>query len=298
MGVTKEEHTFVKEFERRQLADYAVLQNRIRKKPLLETLSNPSSLVRAVLILPLPWVCLYTVVQLSQQKQDELRPFCFLGAFLVGYFLADLVSGLVHLWFDMFPLRMRQNKTIMEAIAWGFQRHHAVQQNWLHDDIFESGILTSGFLAFPLCLLYLFLYRVGMVTSPYPAFAWTVFLTTCLHVQLFHAVAHNTFKGGPPLLQAVLHWLMSTGLILDCKTHHLHHTQFDCNFGIVNGWSNCLVNPLYKYLERNGYIDPAMQGSSQREVYIHKKVELLEPYCRMYPDYRAYQERMQQHGKR
>ena len=292
MSLSATEQSFVREFEERQAAVFAAVQQRVRKKPILETLANPSGLARAALILPMPWVSLYIVLQLSFATAQELQPMGFVVAFLVGYFVVDLATGILHMRFDTIPLPMSADRTWMQFIAWGFQRHHAVQHNWLHDDILESGILTSGFLTVPFYLLYLAFYQGGLLTCPYTAFAWTVFIIAGVHVQVFHAAAHNTWKSTNPQLQALFRILMDLGLILDTKDHHQHHTQFDCNFSMINGWSNCVLNPLYRYLERNGYIHPDMQGHVQRRVYIQEKALLTEPYSRMFPEYRAFQSRM------
>ncbi|CAB9507902.1 expressed unknown protein [Seminavis robusta] len=293
-GLTAAEQEHMEEFEATQAAHFTKMQYRVRKKPILETLSHPFSLLRAALILPMPWESLYIVVQLSRSSSSPPQPMGFLVAFLVGYFLVDLATGLVHVWFDTIPLSMNTpNKmSVLELAAWGFQRHHAVQQNWHFDDILESGILTTGAMAFPFFLVYVTLYGCGIITSPYTAFAWTVFVTCGMHVQVFHAAAHNIWKKHPHV-QACLNQLMALGLIVDAKAHHLHHTRFDCNFSMVNGWSNDLVvNPLYQYLEKNGYIEPSMHGHVQRQVYIQERAKLKEPYCRMFPEYRTYQERI------
>lgn len=291
MTLSSSERLLVRAFEKRQADDFRRVQDRVKKKPVWKTLSTPSGLLRAALILPMPYVSLYTVVRLSRTA-SSLQPMGFLVAFWMGYFLMDLVTGLIHMRFDTIPLSMNQQRTLMEFIAWGFQRHHAIQQNWLHDDLLDSGILVTGFLTSPFYLLYLLLYSAGFITSPYTAFGWTIFITSGMHVQLFHAAAHNTWKGTHPQVQAIARQMMAWGLILDTKAHHQHHTDFDCNFALINGWSNVLLNPLYRYLERNGYIDPGVQGHAQRQVYIQEKGQLVEPYYRMFPEYRAYQERM------
>jgi len=285
----------IHEFEKRQTDAYAKAQDRFRQKPVLELLSNPSSLCRARLVLPMPWICGYSVLRLVKDRQSEdptLSPFNFFLAFIVAYFIADLVTGLVHMRLDTIKIHIQKDKglwrDLVEQAAWGFQRHHAVQHNWLHDDILDSGILTTGLLTVPFFWIYLGLCATGSIGSPCVAFGWTVFITAGMHVQLIHAAAHNTWKHRE-WLSVCLEVLRSAHLILGMKEHHLHHTRFDCNFAMINGWSNVLLNPLYSWLEANGCIDPDLTAETQRAVYIQQKAQLTEPYLRIFPEYRAHQ---------
>lgn len=296
-----ETEIIMKEFEIRQTADFARAQDRLRQKPVLETLTSPSSCFRALLILPMPWLCLYSVFQLANTSKDTLSPSKFFLAFIVAYFAIDLTTGLVHMLLDTVKIHVQKNRgifrTFLEVAAWGFQRHHAVQHNWRHDDILDSGILTTGCLTVPFFWVYFVFYAAGLVGSPYVAFAWTVFVTAGMHVQIFHAAAHNTWKHRRKL-QRFLEVLRQYHLILDVKSHHEHHTRFDCNFSMVNGWSSFLLNPLYAYLEANGYIDPDMTAETQRKVYIQQKAQLSEPYFCINPEHRAYQKELQQNAGR
>jgi len=338
----------IRAFEEKMTTDFATFQDRIRKSPPRETLSRPSSLIRALLILPMPWVCLHTVRQLHVNTQNSMRDssrnyyddnflLCcvkYIAAFVSGFFLADFVSGLGHMRLDTVRLVIEtrvpnvQNtddnnpqltfyqvyRAALEFAAWGFQRHHIMCNNWSHDDLLESGILTTGALTLPFYFTYLLLVQAEWITSPFVAFGWTAFITTAMHVQVFHALAHNTWntsatkKKDDGLVQKkmsnldydyyydsflwfqhnLIQWLRRLHLILDLPSHHLHHTRFDCNFALINGWSNGLLNRLYAYLERNGYIDEDYHGEVQRQLYIVQKSIHVEPYLTMFPEYREH----------
>lgn len=293
----------IQAFEIRQTAAFDKARDRFRQKPILETLTIPSSLFRACLILPMPWLCFYSTLQLitlskssnADQVHEPTTPWKFLAAFLMAYFFIDLMTGLIHMRLDTIKIHLVQDRgplrALLEQAAWGFQRHHAVQHNWRHDDLLDSGILTTGLLTFPFFLVYFALYATGHIVSPYVAFAWTVFITTGMHVQIIHATSHNTWKN-KEWLQSFIEILRSCHLLLDLKVHHEHHTHFDRNFSMVNGWSNFLLNPFYAFLEANGCIDPGLTAAVQRQVYIEEKARLSEPYLRIFPEYRAYQKRL------
>ena len=287
----------IQAFEIRQTAAFGKARDRFRQKPVLETLANPSSIFRALLVLPMPWLCLYSFLRLMSVYQDPVSPSKLLAAFLLAYFAIDLITGLIHMRLDTMKIHIQKDpgswRTLLEEAAWGFQRHHAVQHNWRHDDLFDSGILTTGLLTVPFFWGFFAMYATGCIVSPYVAFAWAVFVTAGMHVQVIHAAAHNTWKH-KRRLQSLMEGLRSFHLILDLKSHHEHHTRFERHFSMINGWSNCLLNPLYAFLEANGYIDSELMAESQREVYIQQKAQLSEPYLQIFPECRAYQKRLLQ----
>jgi len=41
-------------------------------------------------------------------------------------------------------------------------------------------------------------------------------------------------------------------MLLTAEAHKRHHTEFDCNFCIFNGWANPLVNQFRKLLTATG----------------------------------------------
>ena len=76
-------------------------------------------------------------------------------------------------------------------------------------------------------------------------------------MQKFHFLAHARNHGvltDKDFIGAVLCWGQDVGLILSPKEHKRHHEEFDCNFCIVNGWANPLLNRVRILLSAIGVL--------------------------------------------
>jgi hypothetical protein len=64
--------------------------------------------------------------------------------------------------------------------------------------------------------------------------------------QTFHAYAHMHPKNIPFIIKQ----LQRMNLILSRNEHNKHHLNGIYNYSIVNGWSNPLLNIMYKHIIR------------------------------------------------
>ena len=184
-----------------------------------------------------------------------------LPAALVGWYLADLVSGLVHMYMDYRPCRpasglkdlyfwegprdspeflSRQREvyaqiSLFERIVYDFKKHHPFpdllgRHSFLH--------LMKGptfLLALPASL------AVNLAFLALRPPAWlivgvAVLLAGAGMTQAFHGALHRDDVG--PLLRG----LRRARLAMSRRAHKLHHDTLTQDFAVINGWSNPVVN--------------------------------------------------------
>ena len=155
--------------------------------------------------------------------------------FLVGYLLADLLSGTVHWFCDSFfaPDTPLIGRTIIHP----FRDHHD------HPDaITQYGFLeqdsTSYIIIIPPLLLAL---RAGGpdVTSPAAVFIHGLlfaFAVGALGTNLFHKWAHSQ------RVPNGVRWLQKRGLILSPEAHHRHHSAYTHGYCVTHGWMNVILD--------------------------------------------------------
>jgi hypothetical protein len=184
-----------------------------------------------------------------------------LPAALVGWFAADLVSGLVHMYMDYRPCRpasglkdlyfwegsrdspefmARQDEvygqiSLFERIVYDFKKHHPFpdllgRHSFLH--------LMKGptfLLVLPASL------TLNLVFLAFRPPAWllvgvVVLLTGAAMTQAFHGALHRDDVG------LCLRMLRGARLVMSRRAHKLHHDTLTQDFAVINGWSNPLVN--------------------------------------------------------
>lgn len=151
-----------------------------------------------------------------------------------GWLVADLITALVHLTLDKLWGTRCQHWPFVGRIIREFHEHH------------DSPELmpTRGFWASSTETVAASLLAVGLAFLGLPWLWGTVFLGTAL-CQEVHKYAHRRQRPG---------WitgLQAGGLLLRPQTHAGHHDgHFNRNFGILNGWSNPLLNPVLAMGER------------------------------------------------
>ena len=207
-------------------------------------------------------------------------------ACLIGLFVADFITGSAHLTFDhvMLDAVPTKSRPLLQWLAFGFQYHHAVPTSWNDGDFFYLAILRTGFIGLlPFTLMQL------MASSFHLHLSWRIFFATCafscLFCQVPHAAAHGRWKKSR--VSWMIRLLQRLKLFVDPKDHHEHHTYFDRNFAIFNGWSEPLLRILYNYASKEHIIAPEMKPEVQRKVYVLEKEHLVRPYLRMFPDCRT-----------
>ena len=82
---------------------------------------------------------------------------------------------------------------------------------------------------------------------------WLVALIVGLPSQQTHFLAHARRRGllkEWPMIERLQDWR----LILHPDAHQQHHEKFNCNFCILNGWANPLMNRVARLLTHFGVL--------------------------------------------
>lgn len=199
-----------------------------------------------------------------------------LPALLAGWYLADLASGLVHMYMDYRPcppgarlhdlyfyagsresaeyqamLRERMAAiSPLERLVYDFKNHHprplALGRRALWRLIGSTVILAALPVSLALNLALLLVPVPGWLSAGVVAF-----LIGGAFAQLFHASLHR--ESNP----AVIRWGRKLGLLMTPAAHQLHHDTLQRDFATNCGWSNPVVNRLFLALRRRGYLDDA-----------------------------------------
>lgn len=197
-------------------------------------------------------------------------------AILVGWYLADFVSGLVHMYMDYRPctpgkglydifafsgsreseeykslLRSRMS-TIgpLERLSYDFKNHHprpdALGRRGLWQQIGSSVILG----ALPLSAGANVADWLGFVPGWVMA-GLTAFCIGSGFAQYFHGSLHR--QHNPWFIRL----MRQTGLLMTREAHQIHHDTLRRDFATNNGWSNPAINALFKWLRARGLFDDA-----------------------------------------
>jgi hypothetical protein len=195
---------------------------------------------------------------------------------LVGWYLADLASGLVHMYMDYRPcppgkrlddlffytgsresdeyqamLRERMGSiNAFERLVYDFKNHHprplALGRRSLWR-LIGSTLIVAGL---PLSLAL----NLTWLVSPLPAGLAALVLAFTVgasFAQLFHASLHR--ERNPFPIELMRH----AGLLMTPAAHQLHHDTLRQDFATNCGWSNPLVNRVFGALRQRGYLEDA-----------------------------------------
>lgn len=196
-------------------------------------------------------------------------------AILISAFIADMLSGIAHFTFDyVWP-----DKTpIFGPISIEFREHHE-ELTLEYKDIVNN--LTKGaYGAVPILVFISFYNHSEGSAFSFLAFAtailtsiWILFfhqVHTYLHIESELSVAEFTDKYNYIIKQphatrkvefeklfnyAKIPWyiriLQKSGIILSPDKHWEHHISFETKFSSLNGWSDPLMNTIYRPLARH-----------------------------------------------
>ena len=196
---------------------------------------------------------------------------------LVGMYLLDLISGIVHLYLDYQEVKDKKLRlhvetsipgvekfeenddlfkkaTPMDQYLWNFHVHHDAPYP-SKDSEFELVMQIVRPLFLPLCG-FIALYRFGYMSDTTARILFGALSMGPL-MQKFHFLAHARNHGvltDKDTVGAILCFMQDVGLILSPKEHRRHHEEFDCNFCIVNGWANPLLNRVRILLSAIGVL--------------------------------------------
>lgn len=190
---------------------------------------------------------------------------------LVGIWLADFISGMIHLNLDYQTVSNRELRLHAETTIPAVEHFKATDPRFLNADKEDQ---------------YLWNFHVHH-DAPYPASDsdWELFMQIAKPVAgPWFATAAGLYYGVVPgTLGRLILWMGFFGLftqathfaaharsrnliknklvmfmqdyhiILNPAVHKIHHEQFDCEFCILNGWANPAVNAIRKFGSRVGF---------------------------------------------
>lgn len=189
----------------------------------------------------------------------------------VGLYVLDLISGLVHMHLDYQEVKDRKlrlhvettirdvkrfeqtdetfsNATPNDQFLWNFHVHHDAPYPSL-DSEYELIMQIVRPLSGPYILSAILCYMGYM--NPTFARIWFGALTAGPLMQKTHFGAHARNHGvltRATWSGALICSLQDWGFLLSPEVHRKHHTEFDCNFCIFNGWANPVVNRIRIFL--------------------------------------------------
>lgn len=212
----------------------------------------------------------------------EWRYFSWWSFFLVSYiaiWVADFVSGLIHLYIDYRPLNFAKGfgtlydykgnrgsdefiqlkRSIMQHASWfdhtvySFKIHHrdaSSNKFKLYRDFFLEFVAPASMLL--LCSLFVSFLFPSHAYSAHLAYFDVLVSVTALHADHIHVCVH----GSATMLwgNRIAAFLQKYKLIYAYKTHALHHKDGLTGFCFVTGHANFAVNWICKHLLRRGII--------------------------------------------
>lgn len=205
-----------------------------------------------------------------------------LPAALAGWYLADLLSGLIHMYMDYRACRpglgldkvffypgsresdeylqlIREKLTPLnpfERISYDFKNHHPRPNALGRRKLWRliGSTVIAG--ALPISVL------LNIVALAWHVPGWVLmgcctFLVGGAFAQYFHGTLHRA--DNPWFINA----MRRIGVLMTPAAHQLHHDTLQRDFATNSGWSNPLVNLLFRSLRARGYLpDENLEPSS------------------------------------
>jgi len=193
-------------------------------------------------------------------------------ALLAGWYVADLMSGLVHMYMDYRPCppgkrldelyfyagsraspeyeallrEVMRGVSPLDRLVYDFKNHHprplALGRRHLWRLIGSTVVLAT----LPLSLAL----NVAALTLPMPGWAMAGFVALLIggaFAQYFHSTLH---RDDNPWIVRVMRRI---GGLMTPEAHQLHHDTLQRDFATNCGWSNPLVNRVFAAGRARGY---------------------------------------------
>ncbi|WP_174296819.1 fatty acid desaturase CarF family protein [Sphingomonas bacterium] len=194
-------------------------------------------------------------------------------AALAGWFLADLMSGVVHMVMDYRPsppdvgldrlyayegsresgeyLAMRRaafaRLTPIQRITYDFKNHHPRPDALGRRPMLTQVGATVSFTTLPFALVANGALALAGWSAPAAAMLAS-FLIGATFAQYFHGTLHRAANPWPVLLMRRLRLLMRP------EDHRHHHDTLAQDFSTINGWSNPILNAVFRLAHRYGWL--------------------------------------------
>jgi len=193
-------------------------------------------------------------------------------AMLAGWYVADMASGIVHMVMDYHPARLgvgldrlyfykgsRESADYQglfrssmarlnpfERLVYDFKNHHprphALGRRTMLRQI--GSTIVAGSLPLSLAL------NAACLLLPVPGWAVAGALSLLVggtFAQYFHGTLHR--DKNPWIVNA----MRRVGLLMTPAAHQLHHDTLRRDFATNCGWSNALLNPVFRFAHRKGW---------------------------------------------
>ena len=180
------------------------------------------------------------------------------AAVVVGFLVADLISGVVHFWCD--HVGTESTPVLGPIFVKHFLAHHARPNEIVEHDFVETN--GNNFLASAVLLMpsYIAWWYVGSADN---ALLFVVSLSACGFLAITnqsHKWAHLPDSDN----HRVVRILQRTGLVLSSERHLRHHRDgFDTNFCITSGALNPVLDRL-RFFELLRWVFGASQAVEDR----------------------------------
>jgi len=200
----------------------------------------------------------------------------WIPAALAGWYIADLLSGLTHMYMDYRPctpgigldrlfhysgsresadyLAMRDRVmpqiSPFERLVYDFKNHHPRPDALGRRPFLVQIGSTILFASLPASIL-LSLAWVAVAVPGWLVAGLVVLIVGGTLAQYFHGTLHRA--DNPWIVRA----MRSVGLLMTPKAHALHHATLRRDFATNTGWSNPLVNAIFRVAERRKWLDQA-----------------------------------------
>lgn len=199
-----------------------------------------------------------------------------LPAALAGWYVADLLSGLIHMIMDYRPcpegrglaaiyfyegrrgspeyaaLHRETMKHInaFQRISYDFKNHHPRPDALGRRSVWRLIGSTVLVAALPLSLAG----NAAVLAAPVPGWVMAFLVAMLLgggFAQYFHGTLHR--RENPWFISA----LRRAGLLMTPAAHQIHHDTLQRDFATNCGWSNPVINRLFAALRARGHLDDA-----------------------------------------
>lgn len=197
----------------------------------------------------------------------------WIPAALAAWYVADLISGLTHMYMDYRPctpgigladmfhypgsresddyaaLRRRVLPKIspFERLVYDFKNHHPRPDALGRRPFLVQIGSTIVFAALPASIL------LNLLAFAVPLPGWLIAFAVVLIIggtlaQYFHGTLHR--PDNPWIVRA----MRKVGLLMTPEAHALHHATLRRDFATNTGWSNPVVNRLFRASVRRGWL--------------------------------------------
>lgn len=194
-------------------------------------------------------------------------------AAVAGWYVADMLSGLVHMFMDYHPCprgkgldrlyfyegsrasedyqalfrRTMAGINPFQRLVYDFKNHHPRPHALGRRNIWRQIGSTVVAGALPVSVLF------NLACWVWPAPGWVAagfcaMLIGGTFAQYFHGTLHREEN---PL---IVHAMRRTGLLMTPEAHQLHHDTLRRDFSTNCGWSNGMVNWVFSLAYKRGYL--------------------------------------------